>query len=97
MNIYFRWNFTQDDWECRRLDGDNLIDQFLNKSFEVARFKGKSGKFVDNRQELLSLNVSEVDYLLGKVWSGADPIKLFFFAFEEFFCFLLVSLRVCYI
>jgi len=27
----------------------------------------------------------------------AEPIKLFFFANKEFFCFLLVSLRVCYI
>jgi len=26
----------------------------------------------------------------------ADPIKLLFFANEEFFCFLMVSLHVCY-
>jgi len=28
---------------------------------------------------------------------GVDPTKLFFFANEEFFRFLLVSLRFCYI
>jgi hypothetical protein len=31
-----RWNFSGDDWDCRRLDGDNLIDRYLSKSSVAA-------------------------------------------------------------
>ena len=34
-----------------------------------------------------------VDRLLNHIWPGADPIKLFFLASEEFFRFLLIRLE----
>jgi hypothetical protein len=37
-----------------------------NKSKEIPSIEGTSQKFVENRSELLSVNVSEVDHLLGK-------------------------------
>ena len=60
-----RWDYDEDDWECRRLDEKNLILQFLKKSEEVPGFESKIGKFVSNREELLAIDTSTVDYLLG--------------------------------
>ena len=62
---FHRWNYDDDDWKCRRLDEKNLILQFLKKSEEVPGFESKVGKFVSNREELLAIDTSSVDYLLG--------------------------------
>jgi hypothetical protein len=42
-----------------------LIDKFLKRSEEVPEFKDKIGKVVENREELLAIDTSSVDYLLG--------------------------------
>jgi hypothetical protein len=42
------------------------VSKGLNKSKEVPSFEGTKLKFVENRDELLAVNVSEVDHLLGK-------------------------------
>ena len=60
-----RWDYDDDDWKCRRLDEQNLIDKFLKRSEEVPEFKDTVGKVVENREELLAIDTSSVDYLLG--------------------------------
>ncbi len=50
-----------------------------------------------NTAEVHSINTSKGDTADVGIFSGGDLIKLFFFANEEFFRFLLVSLSVCYI
>jgi hypothetical protein len=42
-----------------------LIDKFLKRSEEVPEFKDKVIKVVENREELLAIDTSSVDYLLG--------------------------------
>jgi hypothetical protein len=42
-----------------------LIDKFLKRPDEVPEFKDKIGKVVENREELLAIDTSSVDYLLG--------------------------------
>jgi hypothetical protein len=69
---YFnRWDYSQDDWECRRDDEQNLIDQFLNKSVHVPGFEGTKGFLAQNRGDLLNLDFDKTDYLLGNYlqWS----------------------------
>jgi len=46
---------------------------------------------------LESVQVKAACKMLVKLTPGVDPTKLFFFANEEFFRFLLVSLHFCYI
>jgi hypothetical protein len=67
-----RWDYDDDDWKCRRLDEQNLIDKFLKKSEEVPEFKDKVGKVVENREELLAIDTSSVDYLLGRSSKQTD-------------------------
>jgi hypothetical protein len=67
-----RWDYDDDDWKCRRLDEQNLIDKFLKKSEEVPEFKDKVIKVVENREELLAIDTSSVDYLLGKSSKQTD-------------------------
>ena len=52
-------------FSCERLDGENLIEKFLKKNETVPGFENLKGKMVKSRQELLSLNISDTDYLLG--------------------------------
>ena len=52
-------------WNCSRLDGQDLISEFLQKNKKFYEFKNKKGKYVSNRKELLDLDVNKVDYLLG--------------------------------
>jgi len=33
---------------------------------EIPEFEGKTGKFVENREQLMSVDVANTDYLLGK-------------------------------
>ena len=60
------WDYDEDEWGCRRLDQTNLISKFLRKSDEVPGFEGKTGKFVENREQLLSIDTANTDYLLGE-------------------------------
>ena len=60
------WDYDEDDWECRRYDQADLIAKFLRKSEEVPDFAGKTGKFVENREQLMSIDVANTDYLLGR-------------------------------
>ena len=53
------------DWNCTRLDGVDLIDEFLEKHKTIEEFKNLRGEYVSNRAELLNLDVTNVDYLLG--------------------------------
>jgi alkaline phosphatase len=46
-----------------RLD-ENLIDVWKNN--KLNRFPGQTTKYVTNREELMNVNASKVDYLLGK-------------------------------
>jgi len=59
------WDYDDDEWECRRLDQTDLIAKFLRKSVEIPEFEGKTGKFVENREQLMSVDVANTDYLLG--------------------------------
>ncbi len=47
-----RWDYDDDDWKCRRIDEQNLIDKFLKRSEEVPEFKDTVGKVVENREEI---------------------------------------------
>jgi hypothetical protein len=42
------------------------VSKVQNNSKEILPFEGTKQKFVENRDQLLSINVSEVDNLLGK-------------------------------
>jgi alkaline phosphatase len=53
------------DWNCTRLDGIDLIDEFLEKHKTIEQFKNMRGEYVSNRAELLDVDVENVDYLLG--------------------------------
>ena len=52
------YNYEDDDWDCRRKDGANLIEEWLKK-------KGKYSKFVDNAHDLNEINVEDTEYLFG--------------------------------
>jgi len=53
--------------------------------------------FLDSALGLAGVTFQNQSNLKTKTTLGVDPTKLFFFANEEYFRFLLVSLRSCYI
>ena len=69
---YHDYDHTKDntfDW-CNRLDGKNLVETFLRKNLTVPGFKNLLGKMVRNRDELINLDITNVDYLLGLFSDG---------------------------
>ena len=52
-------------WNCSRLDGVDVIDEFMKKNENLEEFKNMNGKYVSNRAELLDVDSKKVDYLLG--------------------------------
>jgi alkaline phosphatase len=62
---YHDHDHTKEVFDCDRLDGKNLVKEFLKKHQSVPGFENKRGKLVRNRDELLKLDVDETDYLLG--------------------------------
>ena len=62
-----------------------MIDQFLNRSLEDLDFKDKTLKFVQDRSDLLKLNISDTDFLLG--WQAVQMITDLGLTFKiEFAC-----------
>lgn len=57
------------NWDCLRKDNMNLLNDFMAKNTSVPGFENSKGAFVRNRGELNEVDVSKVDYLLGKVSS----------------------------
>ena len=59
------YDYDHTEFSCERLDNENLIDTFMRKNKTVPGFENMQGKFVKSREELLNLDVSSTDYLLG--------------------------------
>lgn len=68
-----RWDYEDDDWECRREDQLNLMQEFLNKSALVPGFQDTTGVEVENVQQLRNVSVENIDYILGLfAWTYMD-------------------------
>ena len=68
---YNDYDHTMDKaFHCERLDGENLVEKFLRKNETVPGFQKMKGKMVRNRDELLNLDISDTDYLLGLFSDG---------------------------
>lgn len=72
--------------EGRRLDGRNLIDDWLRDK----KKRSLKAEYVWNKGQLDKINPNEVDYLLGKF------SELYFSLFLSFASFFLVLLRIYY-
>ncbi|CAL4129111.1 unnamed protein product, partial [Meganyctiphanes norvegica] len=62
-----RWD---DDWNCERLDGKDLIDEFITKKTEA----GKTKAVVTNMTDLMNVDDS-TEYLLGLFWNTHLPYE----------------------
>lgn len=52
-----------DTWSCRRQDGKNLINSYIQDK----QSRGLKYSYTRNNQELRNLNVDDTDYLLGEI------------------------------
>ena len=52
------WNNGANFWNCRRQDGLNLVQDWLDS-------KGSKARFVDNLESLNHVNADDTDYLFG--------------------------------
>ena len=55
----------KEGFTCERLDDENLIEKFLKKNKTVPGFENMKGKLVKSREDLLKLDISDTDYVLG--------------------------------
>lgn len=63
----------QQNFKGQRLDGRNLIKEWLL----LNRTYGARSAYVADRSELMSVNTSQTDYLLGKYYMAILSLKLF--------------------
>jgi alkaline phosphatase len=52
------YNYADEDWQCPRNDGANLVQEWLD-------LKAPNAKFVDNLKDLDKIDAKETDYLMG--------------------------------
>ena len=68
---YDDYDHTKDKaFKCERLDKKNLIKTFLRKNETVPGFENLKGQFIQTRDELLSLDQMNTDYVLGLFSDG---------------------------
>ena len=53
-----RWDYDTDEWNCTRWDGRNLIEEWQGNH--------TGGVYIENRTELMALDMENSDSVLGK-------------------------------
>ena len=53
-----RWDYDTDDWNCTRLDGRNLIEEWKGNH--------TGGIYIENRTELMDMDMTKAESVLGK-------------------------------
>ena len=63
---YKDFTYETSDWNCSRIDGDDLIKKFVTKSEWLPEFKDQNGIHIDDFESLKDAieNVQDIDYVL---------------------------------
>jgi len=59
------FDYDTDHWKCWRNDSLDLIEEFLTRAETNKEFEGTTAKLVKNKKELMDVDVSKTDYLMG--------------------------------